>query len=165
MTTIDAQTRHEIIEAYHNYGEGIDTKNWPLVRSCFADEVHIDYGNTGAATGGAGAMRKAEDWLSALQSVVNGFDVTQHAITNHRFRNTPEGIECRAYLAAEHIIFNGPETNFATPDETAFVIGEYTNVYCPSNTGWKICKSKLVTRYSKGNVGLFAIAGERAAKL
>ena len=164
MTVIDAQTRSEIIEAYNHYAEGIDTKNWPLVRSCFAEEVFIDYGETGAATGGAGATRKAEDWLSALQSVINGFDVTRHTITNHRFRATAEGIECRAYFNAEHIIFNDPEINHVTDDESVFVIGEYTNVFCQDDSGWKISKSKLVAEFTKGNIGLFVTAGERAAK-
>ena len=103
--------------------------------------------------------------MSALQSVINGFDVTRHAITNHRFRAIAEGIECRAYFNAEHIIFNDPEINHVTDDESVFVIGEYTNVYCQSDSGWKISQSRLVTEYSKGNVGLFAVAGERAAIL
>lgn len=165
MANIDAQTRCEIIDVYNAYGEGIDSKNWSLVRSCFADEVHIDYGETGAATGGSGALRQADDWMLALQSVINGFDVTRHTISNHRFRETQDGIECRAYLTAEHIIFNDPAINYATADEVAIVVGQYTNVCRHSESGWKICSSKLVTEYSQGNIGLFALAGERAAAL
>ena len=111
MSEVDAQTRCEIIDVYTAYGEGIDTKNWPLVRSCFADEIYIDYGETGAATGGAGNMRSAEAWMAALQSVINGFDITRHTISNFRFRDTEEGVECRAYLTSDHVIFGDSHNN------------------------------------------------------
>ena len=165
MSEVDAQTRCEIIDVYTAYGEGIDTKNWPLVRSCFADEIYIDYGETGAATGGAGNMRSAEAWMAALQSVINGFDITRHTISNFRFRDTDEGVECRAYLTSDHVIFGDPDNNYAAEDQVASVVGEYTNVYRRLDGDWKIVKSKLDTHYSKGNLALFAEAGERAAAL
>lgn len=165
MSEVNPQTRSEVMDVYSAYGEGIDTKNWPLVRSCFADEVYIDYGNTGADTGGAGAIRQADDWMLALQSVIDGFDVTRHTISNFRFRDTEEGVECRAYLTAEHIIFSDPQINYATDTEVATVVGEYTNVFARSDAGWKIVSSKLATHYSMGNLALFGEAGERAAAL
>lgn len=163
MGEVPAQIRSEIIDVYNAYGEGIDSKNWALVRNCFADEVFINYGETGAATGGAGDMRKADDWMLALQSVINGFDVTRHTISNFRFRETEDGVECRAYLTADHIIFNDPQQNFATEEEVATVVGEYTNVYQRQEGGWKITSSQLATHYSRGNIALFVTAGERAA--
>ena len=163
MTEVDPHTRCDIIDVYNAYGEGIDTKNWPLVRNCFADEIYIDYGDTGADTGGEGALRRAEDWMLALQSVINGFDITRHTLSNFRFRDTEPGIECRAYLMADHIIFSNSDNNFATENEIATVIGEYTNVFARSGADWKIVSSKLDTHYSKGNIALFAQAGERAA--
>ena len=163
MSIVDAQTRSEIIDVYTAYGEGIDSKNWPMVRDCFADEIVVDYGDTGAATGSAGEQRKAEEWMAALQSVINGFDITRHTISNFRFRETGEGIECRAYLTSDHIIFRNPQENYASEEEVATVVGEYTNVYRKTDAGWKIFKSKLDTHYSKGNIALFAEAGQRAA--
>ena len=28
--------RNALIDSYNNYAEGLDSKNWPLVRACFA---------------------------------------------------------------------------------------------------------------------------------
>ena len=163
MTEVDPHTRCDIIDLYNAYGEGIDTKNWPLVRNCFADEIYIDYGDTGADTGGEGALRRAEDWMLALQSVINGFDITRHTLSNFRFRDTEQGIECRAYLTAEHIIFADPTIYFATDTDVATVVGEYTNVFARFGAAWKIVSSKLRTDYSRGNLALFTEAGDRAA--
>lgn len=165
MPLIDPQTRCEIIDVYHAYGEGIDSKNWPLVRGCFADEIYIDYGDTGADTGGKGALRRASDWMLALQSVINGFDITRHTMSNFRFSDAPMGLECRAYLTADHIVFADPDSNYAAENQVATVVGEYTNVFSGTGDGWKIVSSKLDTHYSRGNLQLFAVAGERAAAL
>ncbi|TDG14846.1 nuclear transport factor 2 family protein [Seongchinamella unica] len=163
MSQVDPVTRSEIVDVYNAYAEGIDSKNWPLVRACFADEIYIDYGDTGADTGGEGAMRNAEDWLLALQSVIDGFDLTRHSLSNFRFCRTEQGVECRAYLVAEHIIFTDPGNKVATDAEVAIVVGEYTNVFAGADAGWKIVSSKLDTQYCRGNIALFAEAVERAA--
>ncbi len=41
----DVQIRNALIDKYNNYAQGLDSKDWPLVRACFADEVLIDYGS------------------------------------------------------------------------------------------------------------------------
>lgn len=163
-TAIDAQLRFEIIDAYNAYGEGIDSKDWALVRSCFADEVCIDYGEIHAAAGGPDFPRKAEDWIQSLQSVINGFDITRHTITNHRFSMDGDLVVCRAYLTADHVIFAQPEITMAAADEIATVVGEYTNTYQRTDDGWKICKSKLLMNWSAGNADLFVVAMGRAAQ-
>ena len=41
-------TRNALIDSYNQYAQGLDTKDWPMVRDCFADEVLIDYGDLSA---------------------------------------------------------------------------------------------------------------------
>jgi len=77
MSQIDPSQRFGIIDVYNAYAEGVDTKNWTLVRSCFADEVLLDYGSVNPASGDPGKPRPADDWIPVLQGVINGFDVTQ----------------------------------------------------------------------------------------
>ena len=165
QTGIDAQLRFEIIDAYNAYAEGIDSKDWALVLSCFADEVCIDYGEVHAAAGGPEVPRKAEAWLLSLQGVINGFDLTRHTITNHRFAMEGDCVVCRAYLTAEHVIFADPAIPAAAADEVATVVGEYTNTYQHTDDGWKIRKSKLHMNWSAGNADLFVVAMERAAQV
>ncbi len=40
----------QITEVLIRYATGIDSKNWPLFRSCWTDEVDLDYGELGTFT-------------------------------------------------------------------------------------------------------------------
>ena len=66
------QTQSDVVANFNDYAEGLDSKNWPLVRGCFADEVLIDYGELSAASGAPDVPRKTEDWMQYLQGVING---------------------------------------------------------------------------------------------
>jgi hypothetical protein len=154
--------RNALIDNYNSYAEGLDSKNWSMVRACFADEVLIDYGAISAPTGDPEVPRRADDWLKNLQGVINGFDITRHAITNHRFSISAEQISCRAYLRADHVIFANPEMPIVGSEEVVTVVGEYTNHYAQLDGQWKICKSELVVNWSEGNIALFVTATERA---
>lgn len=159
----ELQVKAALIDNYNRYAEGLDGKQWSLVRACFADEVLIDYGAISAATGAPDVPRQADDWMLHLKSVINGFDITRHAITNHRFVITENEISCRAYLSADHILFKDAENPVIDDGDSVTVVGEYTNHYQFIDSDWKICQSSLIVHWSSGNMGLFATAPERAA--
>jgi 3-phenylpropionate/cinnamic acid dioxygenase small subunit len=163
-TWVEPTDRAAIIDVYNAYAEGIDSKNWEMVRNCFADEVCIDYGEAHAAGGGPHDPRSADAWMQSLQSVINGFDFTRHTITNHRFERDKDLVVCRAYLTADHVILANPEIPEATADEISTVVGEYTNTCKPTADGWKIVKSRLNMEWARGNTELFVIAMQRAAQ-
>jgi hypothetical protein len=150
------------IESYNHYAQGLDSKDWPLVRSCFADEIFIDYGAISAPTGGPDVPRRADEWLPVLQGVINGFDFTRHTITNHRF-DFDGTITCTAYVIADHVIFPDPAMPLAGEQDVVTVIGEYTNSYAASPAGLKINRSRLVINCTRGNVALLGEAINRAA--
>jgi len=158
-----AEIRAAIIENYNAYAEALDSKNWPMVRECFADQVYLDYGGLSDATGSSDVARPSDEWIPALQSVINGFDITRHTITNHRFEFSGDSVTCRAYLTAEHVIYPNPEITIASEQDVVTVVGEYTNTYEQGVNGWKICKSKLEMNYTRGNVALLGEAITRAA--
>lgn len=165
LTIEQLQIKNEVIANYDAYAQGLDSKDWPMVRSCFADTVYIDYGSISAPTGAPDVPRRADDWLPILQGVINGFDITRHAITNHRVRFEGDKVSCTAYLCADHVMFNNPELPVATAEEIVTVVGEYTNSYELIDGVWKIVHSQLVVNYSTGNVALLGRAMERAAAL
>lgn len=164
-STVSPAERAAIIDIYNAYAEGVDSKNWDMVRQCFADEIYVDYGDTSAATGNPWDPRNADDWIVVLQGVINGFDFTRHTITNHRFSREGARIVCRAYLTADHVILANPAETTAAADEIATVVGEYTNTCELGDSGWKVRASKLEMQWSRGNVELFAVAMARAARL
>ncbi|ARN75872.1 nuclear transport factor 2 family protein [Oceanicoccus sagamiensis] len=161
-STTDLQLQSELIANYNAYAEGLDSKNWALVRSCFCDEVYIDYGDISAPTGAPEIPRKGDDWLVILQTAINGFNCTKHAITNHRVKVDGDSVSCSAYLTADHIVLKDPSFPVIGPDDIATVVGEYTNHYRQVDGQWKICKSQLDVHWSSGNIALFPEAAERA---
>ena len=131
MTTTleELETRNAVIENYNHYAQGLDTKDWDMVRACFADEVFIDYGDISAPTGAPDVARRSDDWMGVLQGVINGFDITRHTITNHRFAIADGEVSCTAYLLADHVIFQDPALPVAGAEDVVTVVGEYTNHY------------------------------------
>lgn len=159
-TQNELEIRNALIDNYNAYAEGLDSKNWDLVRSCFCDEVYIDYGELSAASGDPAVPRQADEWMTYLQGVINGFDITRHTITNHRVTITDDEISCRAYLSADHVIYPDPDTNIIGADDVSTVVGEYNNHYRQVDGAWRICRSQLVVNWS-GNMALFVTAMER----
>ena len=155
VNTEELVIRNSLIDNYNAYAQGLDSKDWSLVRSCFADEVYIDYGELSASSGDAAVPRRADDWLGYLQSVINSFDITRHAITNHRVTITTGEISCRAYLSADHVRFPNAELPVVGPDDVVTVVGEYNNHYAQIDGDWKICRSELLVNWSAGNLSLF----------
>ena len=161
-TEIQSIWMDNAIQSYNRYAEGLDSKNWSLVRACFADEVFIDYGAISDPTGSPDVARQADDWMKVLQGVINGFDFTRHTITNHRFEVCNELVSCTAYLTADHVIFPDPEMPVAGEQDVVTVIGEYTNSYLPGPGDLQICRSKLVVNCTRGNLALLGEAMNRA---
>lgn len=155
--------RNAMIDNYNAYAQGLDSKDWGLVRACFADKVFIDYGGISDATGSPDVARNSDDWMPVLQGVINGFDITRHTITNHRPVISGSSLSCTAYLTADHVIFPNPELPVITPEDVVTVVGEYTNWYERDGAQLKICRSKLVVNYSGGNLALLGQAMQRAA--
>lgn len=149
------EIRNALIDNYNRYAQGLDSKNWELVRSCFADEIMIDYGEISAPSGDPSVPRRADDWLQHLISVITKFDVTRHTITNHRFVISDKELSCRAYLTADHVKFADPAMPIITDSEIVTVVGEYNNHYTESDGVWKISASELVVNWSQGNMALF----------
>ncbi len=150
-----------LVDNYNAYAEGLDTRNWSLVRKCFADQVVIDYGDL---EHGEARTWSADDWVGQIKAVLSGFDSTHHAITNHRMTLDDGKVMCRAYLVADHVILADPKIAEAGPDDICTVVGEYHNHYEAQGDGaWHIVYSSLKVKWSSGNPAIFVAAAERAA--
>jgi hypothetical protein len=158
----DAGVREALLDSFHRYAEGLDTRNWAMVRGCFADEVFIDYGAISAPTGSPEVPRRADDWMQLLQGVIHAFDRTRHAMSNARFNITPELVNCRIYVSADHVVY--PDTlRIIGPEDVVTVVGEYSNDYRQIGGDWKIVFSRLDVWWTSGNVALLGRVGRSAA--
>jgi enoyl-CoA hydratase/carnithine racemase len=158
-----ALIRNHLLDSYSRYAQGLDSQNWEMVRACFADEILIDYGELSISSGPPEVPRRADDWMASLQRVINGFDVTRHAITNHRMHiDESGGVSCRAYLSADHVIYPDSEARVISAEDVVTVVGEYNNYYEQIEGLWKIVKSELKVDWTIGHGDLLEVAVERA---
>lgn len=158
--TIDAELRWAITQVMANYAVGLDQRDWPLLRSCFVDEILIDYGEKSASTGAPDVPRSADSWVEILQEAITRFDMTHHMINVYRVSSLAESeqatVRCMAYLTAEHFLFNNPQMPVAVDHREYITVGGfYTNDFIQVDNVWRIVSSKLDVTWMRGDVALF----------
>jgi len=66
----------EITALLNRYARAVDGKDWPMYRSVFTDDAHIDYSSAGAIAGG---RDEVADWLATGFGAI---PMSMHYITN-----------------------------------------------------------------------------------
>ena len=159
--SVDTSTRLAIAQVMANYAMGLDMNDWPLLRSCFCDEIKLDYGEKSAETGGPDEWQSADNWVEILKSSITRFDMTHHQLEVYRVSDIladkpGQQMQCLAYLVAEHMLYADPAMPIAT-DESEYITlgGYYTNDFVQEKEQWKIQTSKLTATWLRGNYTLF----------
>src|SRR5262245_28969903 len=91
--------RAEISDVVLRYATGIDRRDWTLFRSCFADEVELDFTSW---SGGEVRRTDADEWVAGVAAVLSGFDATQHISSNHVHTIAGDRATCVSYMIAHH---------------------------------------------------------------
>ncbi len=142
--------RAEISDVQIRYATGTDSRDWELFRSCFTDEIEVDF----SSGFGQPAVRvAADDWVAATAPRMESFTATQHMITNLvvTFDGDDAAI-CVAYVRATHHLPN------STGDSDQTVFGYYTNRFERTPSGWRIRRLELTALWMTGNFGIFQSA-------
>src|SRR6202167_5052882 len=92
--------RAEISDVQLRYATGLDSRDWPLFRSCFTDEVETDFTSV---FGGEARKVSADRWTEAARRSLSGLKATQHMITNHVITVAGDNATCVAYVQARHV--------------------------------------------------------------
>jgi hypothetical protein len=144
--------RAAISDVLLRYATGVDTRDWPLLRSCFTDEIE-----TGFATvpGSVSQRIKADDWVELVRRTLSRMQATQHMITNHVITLDADEATCVAYVQARHHLPNDTGGN----DQVMY--GYYTNRFLRCADGWKIRTRKLTVTWNEGNMNIFELAARR----
>ena len=148
--------RAEISDVQLRYATGLDSRDFKLFRSCFADELDTDFTSV---FGGTPRKVSADRWTEAARRTMIGLQATQHMITNHVITVEGDTATCIAYVQARHYLPND------TGDHTQTMFGYYTNHFIRTTEGWKIKKCKLSISWNSGNWHIFTLANERVKKI
>lgn len=160
----DLQISRALIDNCNCYAEGLNNQDWKAVRDCFDDKVLLDYaGVITAPPTEDDVLYDSDDWLDVLKSIINGFDYTCHTIVDHVVNVAGDLVSCHVRFTADHTILPSAQCSIVNLYGAVTIVGEYTNHYRLVDGDWKICKSRLVVKYSKGNLALFEIAKARTA--
>lgn len=155
-------TSHEIVRLLDleeiravqlRYATGTDSRDWELFRTCFTDEVDVDFS---AGFGQPAVRLDADDWVAMTAPRMESFAATQHMITNHVITfDDDDHATGVAYVRASHHLPN------STGDSDQTVYGYYTNRFERTPDGWRIAALRLTARWMTGNFGIFqaALAG------
>lgn len=144
------QDRAEITDVQLRYATGTDTRDWRLFRSCFTDEIEVDFSD---GFGQPAVRVDADDWVAATAPRMESFTATQHTITNVVITFTGDDrATCVAYVRAAHHLPN------STGDSDQTVHGYDTNRFERTAHGWRIAAVRLTARWMTGNFGVFRSA-------
>jgi len=128
MTLQDIADRIEIDDLLTRYATALDAKDWDLWSSCFTPGAFIDYT---AAGGVKGALPEVRQWLT---TVLAGFPMTQHLVTNRAVRIQGDTATCRSCL------FNP----MGVPDNDRLMVffegGYYNDKLVRTADGWRIAE-------------------------
>ena len=105
----------QITELLVSYATGIDSKDWPLFRSCWTDEVDLDYGEVGHFT-------DPDVFTDLFAQEHNPMGSTYHRVSNFVISVDGDTATARTYVHAVLMV---------TPDDDApwvDVIGHYDDV-------------------------------------
>jgi SnoaL-like domain len=129
----------------------IDVLDWPGVRDAFADEVRADWTSL---FGGEPETLPAEELIARWQALLPGFDATQHMLGPMVLTDDGgAGVRADAHVRGYHHIED------RDGGRTWAVHGHYTARLVDG----KITELTLAVFYQEGELGLPAVATERAA--
>ncbi|HEX5064742.1 MAG TPA: nuclear transport factor 2 family protein [Myxococcota bacterium] len=129
---VDRETRQDVAELLVRYATGIDRRDWKLFRSCFSEDFHGDYGESGGLFESVEAI--AEFMIRAHASMGH----ILHRITNVAVTRSAEGrVAARSYVDA--VLMS------ADNQRGVHAIGFYDDELVRGDDGWRIARRRFTT--------------------
>lgn len=145
---LSAEDRLEITEAVTGVGLFTDLRDWDRVATVLADEVTTDYVSV---FGGEPATAPRDELIGQWRVTLQGFDATQHLITNVAVDGSGDTATSLSHVRASHWIDGAHWT----------VGGTYTHQLFRGPTGWQVNYMKIQHLYEEGDRSVFEAAAQR----
>lgn len=139
--------RARIIDVVNRFAVALDTRDWALHRTCFAETVTFDYPLAGGLR-----VLKATDLSRTSPPFFEYFDATQHIAANHHIEIDGEEATCISTLHAQH--FRADADGGALQKQ----IGYYQNRLRRETGGWKIFHTQQLAGWMEGNQAMYEAA-------
>jgi hypothetical protein len=130
-----------VAETVYRYATGVDTRDWVLYRSIFADQVDIDFSSY---NGRPAARTTADDWVARARRLFSGLAATQHSMTNPTVTLNGDRATCVMYMRAEHVLTQDD------PDAWFTIGGYYTDQLVRAGEGWLLTGVTLTVWWRRG---------------
>ncbi|MEO3760287.1 nuclear transport factor 2 family protein [Mycobacterium sp. B14F4] len=117
----------QITDVLIRYATGIDFKDWALFRTCWADEVDIDYGDLGRHS-------DADQFTALMEQIHGGMGQTYHRISNPAIEVDGDRATARSYVHAVLQAVPGDSNSWID------ALGHYDDELARTADGWRIVK-------------------------
>ncbi len=143
-----------ICEVRYRYALGLDTRDWALYRSIFADDIEMDFSSF---SGDLGRVMRADDWVTQCRVLFTGLDASQHVMTNPLVKVDGDRARCRMYMTADHYLANDQGGD-------RYVIGGYyDDRLVRTGAGWLLEAVTLTLLWQRGNRHILELAAVKGA--
>jgi len=120
--------RHEISDLLVRYATGIDSRDWPLFRTVFTDDCHLDYGEIGVWNG----VDEVTDFMDQTHAMAAH---TMHRLTNQAIAVGGDKASARTYVDAV-IMFGDNQAGVNA-------LGFYDDEIVRTADGWRIARRRF----------------------
>lgn len=136
----------------------LDARDWRAYGTSFVEDVVFDFREHGAAPPEARQIIVGLDKIIAIQqSVIEGFDIAQHHVTNMVHVIDGDRATTRCYLYAEHFL------NTDRGDRSVSLGGQYEVSSRRYPDGWKVQRWRFHSPWLRGNPMLYQLAVEKTS--
>jgi 3-phenylpropionate/cinnamic acid dioxygenase small subunit len=137
-TVREVHDRSQIAQLVVTYAEGIDRRNWDLVRSCFTDDAEVEGSRTTAPI---------DSYLAELRPGVDYYPTTMHFMGNQLVDVDGDTGHIQTYAVAYH--WKDEEAGKDHPEN--LIVGvRYRDTVERGASGWKITKRKVEPDWRNG---------------
>jgi 3-phenylpropionate/cinnamic acid dioxygenase small subunit len=126
----DSEDRQDISDVLVRYATGIDSRDWPLIRTVFTDDCELDYGEIGIWHG----IDAVVDFMVAAHDMAGH---TLHRITNQSATVDGDTATARAYVDA--LIMSQDNSSGVN------AAGFYDDELVRTDSGWRVKRRRFTT--------------------
>ena len=140
--------KEQIAEVLIRYATGIDSKDWPLLRSCWTDEIDVDYQQLGRFT-------SADALTDVMRQLHENMGPTYHRMSNIVIAVDGDRATVRSYVQAVLMLQPNDSTNWVD------ALGHYDDVFVRTPDGWRISErvSRTARTLTGGDIAAAATKG------